>query len=131
MIREFKNNNSEFALISAVEDFFFFGDGMTDSINQWAINNCLSFIDKDPRIREQPLIHTQLHQDYCDLFEKLITEFLENNNLDSRELYNQLRVQIELAEMKERTLPFRDAFANVLISYTGGFDVKICSKHRQ
>ena len=111
----------DFAFIDAVEDYIYMEDDFSERIMDWARSHCSTFIDKDPRSIEQPLEHTQLHEEYAQLFESLLEKFLDENNLTVREFYTSLSEQYELADSKQCNLPVSATFASTLLTFTDFF----------
>lgn len=114
-----KDVTRDVQFLNKVEGYFYFDNELTDSITNWARDHCSTFVDKDPRSREQPLHHQELHVQYCTLFETLLESFLKDNGLAIIDFYVILRREIENAEIEAmrggRPL-VSSTFANVLNS---------------
>jgi hypothetical protein len=110
-----------FDFIEMVEEYIYMDDEISDRITEWARSHCSTFVDKDPRSVEQPLEHTQLHEEYCQLFESIIERFLHEKDMTVKEFYAALSDQYELAEARELDLPVNATFASTLMSFTDFF----------
>ena len=83
--------SSSSSIISRVEEFFYYQEDLCEKIEKWAKSRCETFLP-DPRSNEQPLHHTKLYEEYCELFEKIIENFLSaevgfNNNCRLNMIY--------------------------------------------
>jgi hypothetical protein len=43
--------------------------------------------------QEHPLLHTQLHEEYCILFEEIFSDFLMNENISLQQFYSVISEQ--------------------------------------
>jgi hypothetical protein len=109
------------SFIEEVETFLYMEDDVSDTLTEWASTRAKTFTDKDPRQSEQPLEHTQLHQDFCDLFEQIITKFLQERSISISQFYTMLGEEMRTAEKGKHRLPVSATFANVLLSVTDFF----------
>ena len=108
-------------VISDVEEYFYFEDELTDIISSWAEKNCTSFDEKDPRSVEQPLLHTQLYNEFLGLFEKLLEGFLESKSITIVEFYKHMKSEENLALREKGKLSISATFGSVLLSTTDFF----------
>mgnify|MGYP003385463349 CR=1 FL=1 len=110
-----------FAFIEMVEEFVYMEDDFCDMITHWARKHCSTFVDKDPKSVEQPLEHTQLHEEYSQLFESILEGFLRDKDMSVQEFYSALADQYALAEERQSDLPVNATFAATLLSFTDFF----------
>jgi len=105
------------SIIEDVEEYMYFEDTMVDKISSWARNNCETFTSKDPRSQEQPLSHSQLHEEFCSIFETLISNFLHEKSITMMDFYEQLKFEKQMYDQGRRQC----TFSSVLLSATDFF----------
>jgi hypothetical protein len=106
------------SLLSAVEQFFYFEDDLSRTIEEWAKDHCESFISMDSQHNEHPLLHQTLFEEYCCNFERVISEFLEINGLNKLEFWNQIKQEFEIAKRSKNKSNIETSFASVLLAAT-------------
>ena len=79
-------SNPEDGVVSMLEDFFYFEDPLTERVEQWATNQPRAVLDSFSN-EEHQLTHTQLHVEYQELFEHILTEYLEEQGFSSQQFY--------------------------------------------
>ncbi len=119
---ETKSTPVDSTFLGEVENYFYFEDKLTDKLTVWAQDKCHTFIYKDPRRVEQPLQHSSIHEEFCDLFEELLTGFLTSQSVSINDFYTLLRKEQALAEKDGTELPVSATFGNVLLAVTDFFN---------
>jgi hypothetical protein len=84
-------------MIEQVEQFFYYEDDLTDKISEWARDHCDSFVDQDSHLSEHPQQHMILFQEYCGIFERMLTGFLQINDINSIDFYTVIKREHESA----------------------------------
>jgi hypothetical protein len=67
------------------------------------------------------LVNTEIFEEYCTLFETLITGFLVTRNMDIHEFYKIVREEYQLVETGKNKMPISVTIASVLTSLTDYF----------
>lgn len=100
--------------------FSYENEELTDRITEWARKNCQTFNSKGGD--EQPLEHTNLYNEYCALFERLIETFLASNNMCVTDFYKELQQEQGLCGRGKILKGLNTTFGSVLLSATDFFD---------
>jgi len=105
---------SDSHILDKVEDFFYFDDSLSETIEAWCQSRCESFqFNEIERVVEHRLEHTSLFNEFCAIFTSLIEGFLTNEGIQPVEFYAEIRKQLDRCKsMKER----KSTFANLVLS---------------
>jgi hypothetical protein len=112
----FTNSKIMESMIERAEEFFYYEDDLTAKIQSWAEPRCETFIGKDSKAYEHPQSHMQLFQEYCEIFESILTEFLQINNMSVNEFYREVRMEYEKAMASTGKSGASSTFAAVLMA---------------
>ena len=78
-------------LIAQVEEWMYYEDDLTLKIQEWAVERCDTFISRQPNSYEHPPLHMELFAEYCQQFERMITGFLQINDLNFQEFWEEVK----------------------------------------
>ena len=102
------------AVVTLLEDFFYFEDPLTERVEEWAENVNKEILSSfDNKVDEHPLSHTVLHSEYKDLFEDILSEFLQERGHTPEDFYRAAAAQEEAIAGKRRN---GDTFASVVMA---------------
>ena len=115
-----------FGLIAQVEEWMYFEDDLTYKIQQWAEERCETFISRQPNSYEHPPLHMELFAEYCQQFERMITGFLQINDLNFQEFWEEVKREHDLANQassssaakKKKSAAQLTSFSAVLLAAT-------------
>jgi hypothetical protein len=106
-------NGSE--IIDAAGEFMYYQEDLSLRIEDWACKFCESFQRPEDE-REHPLEHTRLFDQYCGLFEKIMEEFMLNNNITLQEFHTAIREDHERCVREHNGKGANATFASMLTS---------------
>ena len=78
--------NPEDGVVTMLEDFFYFEDPLTERVEEWAKSQDRTLLDSFGQ-EEHSLAHTALHNEYKELFETILTEFLDQQGFSVQQFY--------------------------------------------
>jgi hypothetical protein len=105
-------SNPEDGVVAMLEDFFYFEDPLTERVENWAKNQPLEIL-KSFALDEHTLEHTSLHNEYKQLFEGILTEYLEQQGFSVQEFYLAAAKEEETMKGKRRK---GDTFSAILLA---------------
>jgi len=105
---------SDSHILDKVEEFFYFDDSLSETIEAWCQSRCESFqFNEVERVLEHKLEHTALFNEFCEIFTNLIEGFLTNEGIQAVAFYAEIRKQLDRCKsMKEK----KSTFANLVLS---------------
>ena len=93
------------SLIDAVEEWMYFEDDFAARIEAWAKERCDTFLHKSASQYEHPVNHQALYAEYCELFERMITGFLQINGMDFKTFWEAVKRQHDEVHAKAARRP--------------------------
>ena len=105
-------SNPDDGVLACLEDFFYFEDPLTERVEDWANNQDKELLDTFAN-EEHSLAHTALHNDYKELFETILTEFLQQQGFTVEQFYHAAAEEEEEMAGKRRQ---GDTFSAVVMA---------------